>query len=234
MFQIAICDDIRAHADLLLSLLKQQVDAPFFADVYDTPKTLLAALETGDYYDMFFLDIELGEESGVALARQLNERLPAAQIIFVTANIMNAVKVSEANHIYFLTKPVEPGKLKSAFIRATTMLRAQADKRLTVPLRGSGDAVLSSGKIVYCERIKRVTTVYYADNVFYTPLNLTQLEESLPSIMFARPHNSFLVGLMHVQKSDWHSVYLDNGAVLSMSNQRRKSFKEALAAYVAQ
>lgn len=233
MLQIAICDDIQEHADLLLSLLKQQVGALFEADIFDSPDALLAALRENRCYDVFFLDVELGEESGVALAKTLNGLMPAAQIIFVTANIMNAVKVSEANHIYFLTKPVEPDKLKSAFLRAVSMLRAQVDKRISVPLRGGGTALLSSGKIIYCERIKRMTAVHCADGVSETPLSLAHLEESLPSLLFARPHNSFLVNLMHVQKSDWQHVYLDGGAVLSISNQRRDGFKDALAAYVA-
>lgn len=234
MLKIALCDDIPAHSAYLLSLLESEVRTPFEAVVFASPGELLAALGAQQYFDLFFLDIELGAESGVKLARQINTRLPMAQIIFVTANIMNAVEISEANHIYFLLKPVDAGKLRMAFLRAMAILRSQTDKRLSLPLRSGGDAVVSSGKIVYCERVLRVTTMVCQEETLYTPLSLTVLEDSLPKLMFARPHSSFLVNLMHVARTDWQHVYLDNGAVLSLTTHNRAGFRKALAAYAAQ
>ncbi len=234
MLRIALCDDIPAHSKQLLSLLESEVSTPFEAAAFASPDELLAALDAQQYFDLFFLDIELGEASGVELARRINARLPMAQIIFVTANIMNAVEISEANHTYFLLKPVEAGKLRRAFLRATAALCSQTDKRLSLPLRSGGDAVVSSGKIIYCERVLRVTTVVCTDETLYTPLSLTALEDSLPKLMYARPHSSFLVNLMHVSRTDWQHVYLDNGAALSLTTHNRTAFREALAAYAAQ
>lgn len=234
MLQIALCDDIQAHSAHLLSLLESEIATPYEAAVFASPQELLAAIEAQRYFDLLFLDIELGEDSGIQLARSINKLLPFAQIVFVTSNIMHAVQVDEANHIYFLVKPVEPEKLRRAFIRATMMLRAQMDKRLSIPLRGGGDAIVSSGRIVYCERVMRVTTVCCTDETLYTPLSLRALEQSLPPLLFARPHNSYLVNLMHVQKTDWLTVQLDNGASLPISHQRRPDFRAALSAYVAQ
>lgn len=233
MLQIAICDDIAAHSEQLIRLLQCEVNVQHEVKTYDSPAALLGALKNDQYFDLFFIDIELGEENGVALAARINELLPFAQIIFVTSNIMHAVQIDEANHVYFLVKPIDPDKLHMAFMRATAMLRAQMDKRLAIPLRGGGDAIVSSGRIVYCERVKRVTYMVCTDQTIETPMNLAALEASLPPILFARPHNSFLVNLMHVTRTDWLTVYLDNGQTISISNQRRAAFRDALATYVA-
>lgn len=234
MLKIALCDDIPAHSAHLLSLLEGEAHMPFEAAVFASSDELLAAIGAQQYFDLFFLDIELGKESGVDLARQINTQLPMAQIIFVTANIMNAIEISEANHIYFLLKPVDADKLHMAVLRATATLRAQTDKHLSLPLRSGGDAVVSSGQIIYCERVLRVTTIICKEETLYTPLSLATLEDSLPKLLFARPHNSFLVNLMHVARTDWQHVYLDNGAVLSLTTHNRTAFREALAAYAAQ
>lgn len=235
MLQIAICDDIPAHSAHLLSLLEGEANAPYEAAVFVSPAELLSALEARQRgFDLFFLDIELGEESGVALAKRINLLSPAAQIIFVTSNIQHAVQIDEANHTYFLVKPVDRDKLRQAFRRATGLLRAQTDRRLVLPLRGGGDAILSSGKILYCERVMRQTSIFCTDGVFVTPLGLDALEEQLPQLLFARPHNSYLVNLMHVVKTDWLTVYLDDGTSLSISNQRRAGFRDALATYAVQ
>lgn len=234
MLQIAICDDIPAHSAHLLSLLEGEADAPYETAVFSAPQALLDAVAKSERrFDLFFLDIELGEESGIALAKRINALLPSAQIVFVTSNILHAVQIDEANHIYFLVKPLEREKLRMALQRAIRVLRAQRDKRLSIPLRGGGDAIVSSGNILYCERVLRLTSVFCTDGTLYTPLGLGALEADLPPILFARPHNSYLVNLMHVARTDWLNVYLDNGTVLSVSNQRRAGFRDALATFVA-
>ena len=233
MLKIALCDDIPEHNDHLLSLLESQMSSPVETAVFSSPSKLLDALGAQQSFDLFFLDVELGEENGVDLAREINRILPSAQIVFVTSNLVNAVQVGEANHIYFLVKPVEPDKLRRALSRALQTLQAQTDKRVAVQLKNGGDAYVPVGQIIYCVRNLRVTTMVCTNTTLVTPLSLIALEEVLPKTMFARPHNSFLVNLMHVVRVDWLHVYLDNDVAVSLTNHNRAAFRDALAAYVS-
>ena len=112
--KIAICDDIPLHSEHLRELLCADENGVHASiTTYACAAELLHAMEKATY-DVLFLDVELGSESGIQLAQTINERMPQAQIVFVTANITNAVDVGEANHTYFLTKPVDPQKLLRA------------------------------------------------------------------------------------------------------------------------
>ena len=234
MLRIAICDDVQTHSQslsLLLTQLAPQLGKPV---LFQEGKELLKALDGGAFFDLLFMDIELGQESGIQLAGKINKTLPGAQIVFVTGNVINAVDVDEAEHIYFLTKPVNPDKLQSALNRALSRLSALPQRRLALILRGGGSAMISSETIVYCERTKRTTAIVCSNQTLYTPENLEELENMLPVPVFSRPHNSFLVNLARVVRLDRTSVQMDNGSVLSISNQRRTGFREALSSFIAQ
>lgn len=233
MFTIAICDDIPQHSQQLKALLLTQTEYKVEVTSFQTPAELLAIVRAGQTFDIFFLDIELGSESGISLAAELGSLAPRAQIIFVTANLINAVDVGEATHIYFLLKPVDHVRLIKALNRAAGMLYANMDRRLIIPVRGCEDAILSSGSILYCERSKRTTTIVLHNETCYTAANLDALEQQLPQHLFARPHNSFLVNLAHVTKLERCAVHMDNGEILSVSNQRRAAFRDAFSAYAA-
>ena len=231
MLSIAICDDMPEHSVRLHALLNAALPPESSISEFQSAEALTRSFETCAY-DLFFLDIELGSDSGIQLAKRINDRFPHAQIVFVTANIINAVDVGEANHTYFLTKPVDPAKLKSALDRVTRQMQGNAGQRLSVTLRGGGSAILAAGDILYCERTKRTTTLMCVGETLISPESLEELEAKLPKLLFARPHNSFLVNLAHVGKLERTAVYLDNGASVSVTNQRKKEFRAALAEYV--
>ena len=233
MLRIALCDDVPAHSDALCALIRQVLPEECELTVYSAPDALLSEVSS-HAFDLFFLDVELGEESGIRLAAELNSIFPQAQIIFVTSNLANAVDVSDVNHAYFLVKPVDPEKLRAALDRVRRLLAQSVDRRIVIPLRGGGEAFVTIGDLLYCERIMRTTTLRCREEDLYTNLNLEALEAMLPGNLFARPHNSYLVNLMHVVRMDRMTVWLEGGASLSISNQRRNGFRQALSSFAAQ
>lgn len=232
--QIAICDDIPQHSEHLAGMLAASgLVRDATVSTFETAQSLLAAMCGGAAFDILFLDVELGSENGIHLAQQINEKQPFVQIIFVTANLVNAIDVDEAKHVYFLTKPVDAEKLRRALERALQPIATRADKRIRVALHGAAEAFFSAGQILYCERIKRTTTLLCVDGAHYTSEKLDYFEAALPERMFARPHNSFLVNLLHVRSIERFCVHMDNGMVLPVSNQRRIGFRKAMAAFVS-
>lgn len=234
MLSVAICDDLIAHSVQLREELEKLLPVNANICTFSSSGDILDACKQGAAFDLFFLDVELGAESGITLAKTMHQLFPFAEIIFITANIVNAVDVGEATHTYFLTKPILPEKLERALNRALERIGQQTDRRLSIALRGGGCGVVSSGRILYCERTKRTTAIVCSEQTLYTPDNLDMLEQMLPKILFSRPHNSFLVNLMHVVRLERTAVFLDGGMEISVSSQRKKEFRDALARYIAQ
>lgn len=77
--------------------------------------------------DLIFLDIEMPEQTGFDLIRQLQpEHCPA--IVFVTAFHQHAVKAFEVRALDYLLKPVKAERLAEAIARVSELSASRADK----------------------------------------------------------------------------------------------------------
>lgn len=77
--------------------------------------------------DLIFLDIEMPEQSGFDLIRQLQPELCPA-IVFVTAFHQHAVKAFEVRAIDYLLKPVKLERLAEAIARVSELTANRAGK----------------------------------------------------------------------------------------------------------
>lgn len=77
--------------------------------------------------DLIFLDIEMPEQSGFDLIRQLQPELCPA-IVFVTAFHQHAVKAFEVRALDYLLKPVKLERLAEAIVRVSELTTNRADK----------------------------------------------------------------------------------------------------------
>ena len=77
--------------------------------------------------DLIFLDIEMPEQSGFELIRQLQPELCPA-IVFVTAFHQHAVKAFEVRALDYLLKPVKRQRLAEAIARVSEVTAIRADK----------------------------------------------------------------------------------------------------------
>lgn len=77
--------------------------------------------------DLIFLDIEMPEQSGFDLIRQLQPELCPA-IVFVTAFHQHAVKAFEVRALDYLLKPVKMERLAEAITRVSELTSNRADK----------------------------------------------------------------------------------------------------------
>lgn len=79
--------------------------------------------------NLVFLDIELRGESGFDLLEVIDNSI---NIIFVTAYEKNAICTFNGNNFDFLTKPVNPERLREAIERVETRIYVSVIKKETV------------------------------------------------------------------------------------------------------
>lgn len=86
MLQIAICDDE------VTNILKVKELAELFfrthcveirIETYKSSDNLLYDMQDGQYFDLFLLDIEMPEVSGMDLAKTIYRNIPSARIILL-------------------------------------------------------------------------------------------------------------------------------------------------------
>ncbi len=229
MLSIAVCDDSTVQAQRLMEMIRVILEPSCLrTDIYSTADDLLRALADARY-DVILMDIVLGEGNGIETAKLINIRDPRTQIIFMTSFLQYSADISEAKFAYFLTKPITEEKLSLALRRAASNIRRKAETPVIINLRKDIVRLLPS-EIIFCERIKRTTTIHCADMHFDTSLKLSDIESILPDGCFARPHNSYIVNLNAIRRLGRTSVEMKTGQAIPVSRRNSTEFREAFFA----
>lgn len=104
MINIYICDDnavyLRYVHDFIESYAK---DRPFRITDCGSADELLAAVETQPA-DIAVLDISLGLDNGIELAKAINASCPGCQVIFLTSYSEYASEAYFAEHTWYILK----------------------------------------------------------------------------------------------------------------------------------
>ena len=196
--RIAICDDDPKASNSLYQditkIAEEQLNTPqntepsldpvmTRSDIFADPDELLFAAES-EHYDLAFIDIELGDQSGIRLSNHLLRIHPDIQIIFFSGYDDYYLDVYNVDHVYFLKKPVDPERLKTALYAAQRKVLSLKDKFLTISNK-QGVFRIPLQEILFLEKSRRLILVHTADGeVFKTYGKFSDFEDSLDSLFF--------------------------------------------------
>ena len=86
---------------------------------------------------------------------------------------------------------------------------------------------------IYCMEIRNHTILLRTkDGQYELRSSLKDIEAQLPSLCFAKPHNSYIVNLAEVRSLSTKNLTLTNGDQIPVSQRNRKPFEQALFQYV--
>lgn len=129
MVKILICDDDSTFAQ---SMFKMILSLPAYSSKSMKLSCLTDIAEmsanTIAQYDILFLDIDLGKESGIDLARKMRKMNPEAVLIFVTNFSEYAPEGYEVDAFRYLAKSELEKKLPTYFEDALAMCRTRQRK----------------------------------------------------------------------------------------------------------
>lgn len=206
--------------------------------------------------DVLFLDIEMPASGGFDVVEQIGaSRMPVT--VFVTAHNHYALQAFEAHALDYLTKPVEPARLKATLERVKERVASQAalmtQEQLKTVLAALGAGALAERKeypkrlvvpnaakdsFVNVDDIEWIEAADYYSCIHAGPRNLMlrepikQLAETLDPRKFVRVHRSAIVNIDHVSEilREGRSegwVLLSNGRRLKMSKAGWHALLEA-------
>jgi len=185
--------------------------------------------------DLLFLDINMPEINGISFAKSLSD--PPA-IIFTTAYREFAAEGFELQAIDYLVKPISFDR----FLKAVNhYLRLQTKSVAAVPSETREKAedefiLLKDNKKthkVYLHDIKYIESdgdyirFYLQNKKLMIRGSLSSLETTLPSPLFLRIHNSYMVNLNKVNAVTIFSVEID-GTELPISRSHKEKVMKAL------
>lgn len=207
-------------------------------------KEVMAALKDAAF-DVLFLDIEMPGKNGFDIVEHLgSSRMPAT--VFVTAHHQHAVKAFDVCALDYLTKPVEPERLKATLGRVKERIASQGalltqehlksllaalhegtrekkefPQRLIVP-NGAKDSFVNVDEIEWIEAADYYACLHVGSRRLMLRETIKQLAETLDPAKFVRVHRSAIVNVAEVREilREGRSegwVLLANGHRLRMS-----------------
>ena len=153
MVRIALCDDERRMLDEASAHIARYAETrgkEIEISCFDSALSLLGSLEDGRSFDVFVLDVYIGDEMGTALARDLRKRGSESPIVFLTTSVEHAPESYEMGTLRYLIKPINPRKLYEAMDAALASAE-KIGKRLIKLKTENGVESVNATHIVYSE-----------------------------------------------------------------------------------
>lgn len=109
MLKIMVLDDDPRQINTITTILEKEFDEI----IVDTASSIeeIDRKRNIKEYDLYLLDIEVGEESGLDYGISIRDTNQLAEIIFITSHDRFALKGYEARPLGYLLKPVDKEKL---------------------------------------------------------------------------------------------------------------------------
>lgn len=253
MLRALIADDEPLARERLRLMLNAEQDIEVAGECRNG-REVVSLLEQG-HYDVLFLDIQMPGKNGFEIFEQVGQKkMPPT--IFVTAHNHYAVQAFDVHALDYLTKPVEPARLRGALLRlkekiaSRTALMTQAQlkamlaaleeaptesraypRRLLVP-NGAKDSFVQVDEIEWIEAADYYCCLHIGTRNLMLRETIKELAAALNPKKFVRVHRSAIVNIDHVREilregRNEGWVLLANGHRLKMSKSGWQSLLSA-------
>lgn len=226
-YNIGICDDEILQLKLNNVYLKE-IAARNRYDVsvkaFSCSPHLFSYLQK-ETLDILFLDIDLGEESGIEIAKKLSVRYPHIIIVFLTGHREFANDAFDVEALGYVLKPINEQKLERIFIKAITQvigLKNKSEGSFLVITEENIKKKINQAEITYIERVLSKSIIHTAKREYEVYEPLTSLCKRLDN-SFLRVNQSEIVSSRDILKLEGNTVYLKSGRELSIGRTYKKA-----------
>lgn len=230
MYRFAVCDDNPADGAYVAALIEKWgrgAGAGLTIEQYPSAEAFLFAYEEDPSFDLLCLDIEMGNMSGVKLAKKLRQSGAGLQIVFITGYMEYIAEGYDVEALHYLLKPVTEEKLDAVLNRAAERLKTR-ERTLLLTL-SDGAVRLPLYEIRYLDVLKNYVTVH-GKEVYSVKRTLNDLERELDD-SFYRIHRSYIVNMRFIRKISRTEVILKDGTALPLSRKMYEGLNQALIRY---
>ena len=184
----------------------------------------------GKPLDVLFLDIVLGDENGILLAAEVNEKWKNCRIVYMTNYLSYATEVYDTEHIFYTLKEQFERKIGRIFNK---ILHEMEQNCKSLIFTTSGQSLsLASEEIFYFERKGRKTIIKTVWGNFEIKEKISDLAGRLPKTDFLRCHNSYIVYLPNVKRASKDTFTMKNDDVITISRAYEKSSRAAFTRWM--
>lgn len=216
-------DFSRSLRDLAIKSFGEKIKTVAY---FKNKEALKLALEQSIYNNLVvFLDTGF-DGNGIAVAKNIKEKYPLVQIIFMSDSLKCCTELYEVEHLYFLKKPIDAGKLTSALEIAWAKLDRSRENRLPIVTKEASYCI-PIHEIEYLEKERRRINVFENGNKHSFYGKYEDLEKYRKgNNTFWRCHNSYVVNFKYVTALKDQCFHMRSGAIIPVSRNYSKQVRE--------
>ena len=222
MIKIAICEDNTMYA----KVISKKVSYFFWNKEIEVDISIFSVKEEIDsinysQYNLFLLDIELDNKSGIELGIDIKKFNPNAAIIYISQFYTYAISGYKARPLAYILKGDSQfdNNLKDAL---NDFINEKLLPREFIEFKNKTDRIkVILNDIVYIESFSRKLVIhFYKKDTFEIYSKISDMEEALSGKGFLRIHKSYLVNMNHVSKISNYQTFMDIGVNLPTSENK--------------
>lgn len=234
MIRIAICEDEFKQRKMLKNILMDEIK---FIGInaklneFESGEELLSSLNNNTLkFDIIFLDIQMGNLSGIDAAKIIRENNKNTIIIFVTGLMDYVFEGYNVRAFNYILKPLKKSKIVKVFKEALDSLD-MLKKHVYIVNYKSQTHKINFEDIVYFVSDKRILKLVgnQVEYEFYAKLD--DVEKELSTKSFVRCHQRYLINLSNITSIEQNYAITAFGDRLPIS---RNKYKETMISFAKQ
>lgn len=176
--------------------------------------------------DLLFLDINLGELSGIQLLESTKTNY---QVIITTAYHEYALKGYELNVTDYLLKPFTFERFVQAVDRVQANDKGNSTEKKFIFVKAENRLEkINFDEVLYIEGMRDYRRIHTRSKKIMTLQNFTDLEKEIPKHLICRVHKSYMVSISKIESIERDEIKIGNVQV-PISDTYKKEFYKLLA-----
>ena len=234
MINIAICDDVAEDAEAVENGIRAYLlerNIPWECKIYQSSRALWYELEDGQCFDLLFLDIEMQELNGFALAEKIKKRFPELLILFVTVHESLVYRSFEFQPFRFIPKQKMDIMLIPALKAAVEEITAR-EQGVYIAENQQGIEKIPFKNMVYLWKDGKYVYIEKWDGTQCKVRKaLKQIAKELPEEEFVWADRGYLCNLSHIVQIRENQLRLSTGAQLYIGERKQAALKKQIMTY---
>lgn len=232
--RIAICDDLTECRLSVKCYVCEYFKLHHIECSIDEFETGFDLLKHNENYDILFLDIELGDLNGIAVAKEIQKKHKNTVILVVTAYHQYLDDAMDIHVTRYIDKPVTQSRIFSALDKALSIINESV---ITLHLRDSQITRIKASDIIYAEAKFKGVYIYTNETVYRVKETMKQFRLMLTASCFAVPHNSYIVNMNYIKNFQRNEITLAEpytNISISVATRKQAEFKRRFLDFIGE
>ena len=205
--KIGICDDTKEFCEQLKSIVEEFCEEEKMNAQIALYYSGTQFLEDSVPCDILFLDIELGDTTGIEILKKLKQAHSGTLVLVVTSYAGYIDDAMDYDILRYINKPFEKPRIAAALKKARSVL----DNEYIVvnDLKTKSMQKIAMRDIIYAETKLRKIYLYTKDQTYILREGFKDLKNRLTASFFAEPHYSFIINMNFIKCFKRTEIILD-------------------------